>query len=159
MRHKAAWADGMRPVETAAEGWVVVVQDIRGCGASDGDFFPFFSDVDDGYDTVEWCAAQAWSDGQVGMFGSSACAYVQLLAALAKPPHLVAIAPLQTWSSFGRGCVYDPSGAFSMFTQEWALIQAVIDPGRRLRADVPGFEERLQRAAEAPHEPGPMYPH
>src|SRR5437867_11654322 len=98
---KATWPAWIDPVRTAAEdGYAVVVQDIRGSFASDGEFFPFFSDIEDGYDTVEWCAEQAWSSGSVGMFGSSACGFVQLLAALERPPHLVAIAPMQTWSSF-----------------------------------------------------------
>ena len=122
---KTSWVVWVDPVGTAGEGYAVVVQDIRGNFASDGEYFPFFSDIEDGYDTVEWCAAQPWSDGKVGMFGSSAVAYTQLLAALAKPPHLVAIAPFQTWSSFGRGCVFDPSGALSLYTQEWVLLQAV----------------------------------
>jgi putative CocE/NonD family hydrolase len=151
---KATWPAWIRPVETALEGYAVVVQDIRGNFASDGEYFPFFSDVEDGCDTVEWCAAQAWSDGNVGMFGSSAVAYTQLLAALAKPPHLVAIAPFQTWSSFGRGCVFDPSGAFSMYTQEWVLLQALIDPSRRLSSPA-----RLQAVAEAMADVAPVHRH
>jgi len=151
---KATWGAWLKPVETAGEGYAVVIQDIRGNFASDGEFFPFFSDIEDGYDTVEWCAEQQWSDGKVGMFGSSAVAYTQLLAALAKPPHLVAIAPFQTWSSFGRGCVFDPSGAFSMYTQEWVLLQALIDP--RNRVDSPA---RHQAVAEALNDIGPVHRH
>ncbi len=152
---KATWPAWIDPVRTAAEdGYAVVVQDIRGSFASDGEFFPFFSDIEDGYDTVEWCAEQPWSNGKVGMFGSSAVAYTQLLAALAKPPHLVAIAPFQTWSSFGRGCVFDPSGAFSMYTQEWVLLQALIDP--RKRTDSPA---RHQAVAEAMADIGRVHLH
>lgn len=149
---KTTWAAWLRPVETALGGYAVVVNDMRGTFASDGEFRPFFNEIDDGYDTVEWCAVQKWSTGKVGMFGSSACGYVQLLAALARPPHLTAIAPMQTWSSFGRGCVYDPGGGFSMYSQEWALLQAVIDPRNRLEADRPGFVERRQEASRAFHE-------
>jgi putative CocE/NonD family hydrolase len=151
---KTGWAAWLDPVRTAGEGYAVVVQDIRGNFASDGAFFPFSSDIEDGYDTVEWCAEQEWSDRQIGMFGSSAVAYTQLLAALAKPPHLVAIAPMQTWSSFGRGCVYDPSGAFSLYTQEWVLLQALIDP--RNRVDSPA---RHQAVAEAMHDIEPVHRH
>jgi hypothetical protein len=149
---KATWGAWLRPVDTAGEGYAVVIQDIRGNFASDGEFFPFFSDIEDGYDTVEWCAGQPWADGKVGMFGSSAVAYTQLLAALAHPPHLVAIAPFQTWSSFGRGCVFDPSGAFSLYTQEWVLLQALIDP--RNRVDSPA---RLQAVAEALNDLGAVH--
>ena len=151
---KEGWPAWIRPVQTALDGYAVVVQDIRGNFASDGEFFPFFSDIEDGYDTVEWCAEQPWSNGRVGMFGSSAVAYTQLLAALAKPPHLVAIAPFQTWSSFGRGCVFDPSGAFSMFTQEWVLLQALLDPARRLSSPT-----RLQAVAEALADIGLVHRH
>jgi putative CocE/NonD family hydrolase len=151
---KTSWPAWIRPAETALDGYAVVVQDIRGGFASAGEYRPFFSDVEDGYDTVEWCAAQPWSNGRVGMFGSSAVAYTQLLAALARPPHLVAIAPFQTWSSFGRGCVFDPSGAFSMYTQEWVLLQALIDPANRV--DSP---ERLQAVAQAMHDLGPVHRH
>src|SRR5439155_11509462 len=152
---KSTWPAWLDPIATAArDGYAVVVQDIRGGFASDGDFFPFFSDIEDGYDTVEWCAEQAWSNGRIGMFGSSAVAYTQLLAALAKPPHLVAIAPFQTWSSFGRGCVFDPSGAFSMFTQEWVLLQALTDPAKRTDS-----RERHQAVAEALADIGRLHRH
>ena len=52
-------------------GYAVVIQDVRGRFHSDGDFTPFHQEIDDGYDTVEWCAAQPWSDGNVGMYGTS----------------------------------------------------------------------------------------
>src|SRR5918912_1351826 len=77
------------PARTAGQGYVVCVNDMRGQFASEGEFDPFRYDVEDSYDVVEWCAAQPWSNGKVGMFGSSSCGFVQLLAAIAQPPHLV----------------------------------------------------------------------
>lgn len=62
-------------------GYVVVSQDVRGRGESDGLFFPFRDDARDGADTIEWAAAQPWSNGRVGTFGGSAEGIVQLLAA------------------------------------------------------------------------------
>ena len=50
----------------------------------------------DGYDTVEWIAAQPWSDGQVGTWGLSALGLVQYYTALLQPPHLVASVPICT---------------------------------------------------------------
>ena len=41
-----------------AHGYPFVIQDTRGRGDSDGDFTPWLDDFDDGYDTVEWVAAQ-----------------------------------------------------------------------------------------------------
>lgn len=151
---KETWGRWIEPERTAAEGWAVVINDMRGGFASDGEFNPFFSDVDDGFDVVEWCGAQEWSSGRVGMFGSSAPGFMQLLAASARPPSLTAIAPMQTWTSFGRGCVYDPGGAFMLFTAQWALLLEGSDPGRRLDAASDGYAERLEAVRRAQWAPG-----
>lgn len=156
---KRTWGRWIEPERTAADGYVVVINDLRGLFASDGVANPFFDDIDDGHDVVEWCAVQPWSNGRVGMFGSSAPGFVQLLAALAQPEHLVAIAPMQTWSSFGRGCVYDPGGGFYLFTQLWALMLADIDPERRLDAARPGYADRRERVARAVWKPAAGYSH
>lgn len=78
-------------------GYVVVLQDLRGRYRSEG-FGQYFHTAnaregEDGYDTVEWIAAQPWSNGRVGMLGSSHVAMVQTAAALYRPPHLTAIWP------------------------------------------------------------------
>src|SRR5215472_18231896 len=74
----------------AARGYAVMVQDVRGRGDSDGDFYPFFNNEGpDGFDTVEWAADQPWSSGRIGMMGGSYCAWVQWCAASESPPHLV----------------------------------------------------------------------
>ena len=38
---------------------------------SDGEFYTFFAEQTDRYDTVEWTRAQDWCDGAVGMAGRS----------------------------------------------------------------------------------------
>src|SRR5436190_3545304 len=48
----------LQPVRPASEGYVVVVQDVRGRFASEGTFRPFHQEVEDGFDTVEWAARQ-----------------------------------------------------------------------------------------------------
>ncbi|MCC6465897.1 MAG: CocE/NonD family hydrolase [Planctomycetes bacterium] len=48
----------------------------------------------DGYDCVEWCAAQAWCDGKVGTWGGSALGKQQFDTAAEQPPHLICCAPL-----------------------------------------------------------------
>jgi hypothetical protein len=146
---KRTWGAWMDPPRTAAAGYAVVINDARGQHASDGVLDPFRTDVEDGHDLVEWCAAQPWSNGRVVMFGSSAAGFVQLQAATARPPSLAAIAPMQTWTSFGRGCCYDAGGAFSLYSLEWALLISTQDPARRLRAGEPGFAERHAAAARA----------
>jgi putative CocE/NonD family hydrolase len=152
---KDSWGEWIEPLRTASEGYVVVINDTRGGFASKGRFAPYFDDADDGYDTVEWCGTQEWSNGKVGMFGSSAPGFVQLLAATRRPPHLVAIAPMQTWSNFGHGCVYDAGGGFSMHTRNWALLEAKLDPANRLAPEQPGFRERYERALAAFHDISP----
>lgn len=156
---KSTWGQWIDPLRTASEGYAVVINDMRGGFGSDGEFHPFFHDIDDGYDVVEWCAEQSWSNGKVGMFGSSAPGFMQLLAAISRPPHLCAIAPMQTWSSFGRGCVYDCGGAFLLYTQQWALMVSNLDPRRRLAVNTEGYEERRENAARAAWDVGWGYRH
>ena len=59
------------PLRAAKSGFAVVIQDTRGRYTSEGEFYAFRDDIDDGYDTVEWAAAQTWSNGKVGMYGLS----------------------------------------------------------------------------------------
>ncbi|MBV9119211.1 MAG: CocE/NonD family hydrolase [Chloroflexi bacterium] len=156
---KDGWGQWIAPVRTAALGYAVVINDMRGQFASEGEFDPFVYDIEDSYDVVEWCAEQPWSNGKVGMYGSSSCGFVQLQAAVSQPPHLVAIAPMQTWSSFGRGCVYDPGGAFSMYTEEWALLQTTIDPRKRIGGDRGDYASVRQAAARGMWEVGRWHTH
>ncbi len=77
----------------AERGYVVVLQDVCGRYASDGEFQPgFYSsdhrDSQDGYDTVEWAAGLPWSDGKVGTFGNSYDGWLQWEMAHTRPPHL-----------------------------------------------------------------------
>ncbi len=77
----------------AAQRYVMVVQDIRGRFASDGDFYPFLRQMDDGYDSVQWAAHLRGSDPQGAMIGFSCVGATQLLVAVMRPPSLRAIAP------------------------------------------------------------------
>ncbi len=78
-------------------GFVVVLQDLRGRHRSEGvgQYHHVCNQHDgtDGFDTVEWIAGQRWSNGRVGMVGSSFAGLVQTRAALERPPHLAAIWP------------------------------------------------------------------
>src|SRR4051812_35373976 len=68
---KAGVGTYMNPVAAAHNGYVTVQQDTRGRCESDGEFAFFRYEQEDGYDSVEWCAAQPWSNGRVGMLGAS----------------------------------------------------------------------------------------
>ncbi len=71
-----------------AHGYAVVLMDVRGRGDSDGKFEPYRNDGQDGYDAIEWCAAQEWSSGKVGTLGGSYNGAIQWLTAVKQPPHL-----------------------------------------------------------------------
>jgi putative CocE/NonD family hydrolase len=55
--------------------------DVRGRGDSDGKFVPYRNEGPDGYEAIEWCAAQPRSDGKVGTIGGSCNGCNQWLAA------------------------------------------------------------------------------
>jgi uncharacterized protein len=103
----------------AARGYVVFLQDVRGRYTSDGDWYPFVHEAEDGYDTIEWIAAQPYSNGKVGMFGGSYVGATQMLAAAAHPPHLAGICPVVTASNYHDGWIYQ-GGAFEQwFDESW----------------------------------------
>jgi uncharacterized protein len=89
---------GLDPVLTARRGFLVVIQDVRGRFASDGDWDPLRYEREDGYDSVEWAGSLAGSNGRVGMFSASYCGNTQWSAAAQRPPSLAAISPALTWS-------------------------------------------------------------
>lgn len=62
-------------------GYAFAVQDCRGRFGSPGVWEPFVNEPKDGYDAVEWLAAQPWSTGKVGMIGASYLGWVQWWAA------------------------------------------------------------------------------
>jgi putative CocE/NonD family hydrolase len=95
----------VEPVSVARRGFLVVMQDVRGRFASDGDWHPTRFERHDGYDTVEWAATLPGSNGRVGMFGGSYCGNDQWLAAWDRPPALAAIAPTMTWCDARDGLV------------------------------------------------------
>ena len=73
----------------AAHGYVVALQNIRGRYKSEGKFLKVQpADATDGYDAIEWLARQPYSNGIVGMFGTSFAAHTQAGAAILHPPAL-----------------------------------------------------------------------
>jgi putative CocE/NonD family hydrolase len=105
----------------ASHCYLVVIQDVRGQGASGGTFNEFTHEMSDGYDTVEWAAGLPGSNGKVGMYGSSYVGATQWLAAVAAPPHLVTIVPANTASDYYDGWTYE-GGEFRLaFVEPWAI--------------------------------------
>jgi putative CocE/NonD family hydrolase len=117
-----------------ARGYVAVIQDVRGRHASEGEFNPYFQEGKDGYDTIEWAAAQPWSNGRVGTWGLSYPGAVQWLAAVENPPHLEAMAPAMTFSTPRNFFWFD--GIFDLSWLDW--IHFNIAPEERRRRDLQG---------------------
>jgi len=103
----------------AARGYVVVVQDVRGRYTSEGNWYPFLHEAEDGYDTVEWVASLPYSSGKVGMFGGSYVGATQMLAASSHPPHLAGICPGFTASNYHDGWVYQGGALEQWFDESW----------------------------------------
>jgi len=117
--------------KTAARGYVVIVQDVRGRYASEGEWYPFKNESQDGYDTIEWAAALPYSNGKVGMFGGSYVGATQFLAAIAHPPHLAGICPVVTAANYHDGWTYQ-GGAFEQwFNESWGTGLAINTLQRR----------------------------
>jgi uncharacterized protein len=140
-------SDYLSAVHAAFAGYAVVVQDLRGRFASEGEFRPMVSEGPDGYDTIENVAAESWCDGNVGMVGSSYLGRNQWQAAIENPPHLKAIAP----SVISAGPISDTrlSGVMDLEQSiSWFAAMAV-DMLAKLRKegkDVAKATEMLERA-------------
>jgi len=115
-------------------GYAVVVQDVRGRYASGGDFRPYENEGQDGYDTIEWAAAQPWSTGDVGTFGLSYPGAVQWLAAVESPPHLKAMVPAMTFSTPQN--FFYAWGLWDLSWMEW--IWDDISADVRVKKNLPG---------------------
>jgi len=104
----------------ASRGYVAILQDTRGRFDSEGEFYPFKHEIDDGYDTVEWAAALEYSNGDVGMFGGSYVGATQMLASVSKPRRLKAIFPYVTASEYYDGWTYQGGALMQWFTSSWS---------------------------------------
>jgi putative CocE/NonD family hydrolase len=132
----------------ARQGFLVVVQDCRGRWSSEGAFEPFANEASDGVETIEWAARLPGSDGRVTMYGFSYPGAAQLLAAVERPPSLVAICPGFTASQYYDGWTYD-AGALSLaFAASWATYLAV--DGARRRGDDAAVAELQVALMDAP---------
>ncbi|HZE71575.1 MAG TPA: CocE/NonD family hydrolase [Pyrinomonadaceae bacterium] len=117
--------------ELASHGYIVVLQDARGRYDSAGEFYPFRDESSDGFDTIEWAAQLPGVNGKVGMFGGSYVGATQMLAAMARPPHLVAIFPFVTGSEYYEGWTYQSGVLMQWFTSSWASTLAIDTLRRR----------------------------
>ena len=121
--------------KAATRGYVAIIQDVRGRYTSEGEWYTFKHESEDGYDTVEWAAALPYSNGKVGMWGGSYVGATQMLTAIAQPPHLAGVFPVVTASNYHDGWTYQ-GGAFEQwFNESWTSGLAQDTFNRRLQRD------------------------
>ena len=107
----------------ASRGYAVVVQDVRGRWDSEGEWYPFRFEAEDGYDAHEWIGAQPWCDGNIGTAGGSYLAMTQWQAAPLRSKYLKAMVPRVGYSNFYHNWAYT-GGAFQLaFNLRWAAVQ------------------------------------
>jgi hypothetical protein len=104
-------------------GYVQVIIDARGTGESQGTWDAFGTrEQRDGYEDVEWAAAQPWSNGKVGMWGASYMAISQLFTAAQQPPHLKALFPIVPMGDSYRDMVFPGGQANTGFIPLWLAL-------------------------------------
>jgi predicted acyl esterase len=105
---QASWlGEGM-----AARGFVVVLQDVRGQGRSEGQFIPFLNERADGEATVDWIVEQPWSDGTVALWGVSYHGFVAYETAMTGHPAVRAVFVNSAYSDLARFMAH--GGAFQL---------------------------------------------
>lgn len=141
----------------AANGYIVVIQDVRGRGTSEGQFRIFSDDVRDGADTIAWAARLPGSTGRVGMYGFSYQGHTQFLALAAGRSELQALCPgMATWDVH-RDWAYE-GGAFCFLNNVYWGVQMAAEQARLAR-DVEAFEALYAASRSLPlHSSRPCRP-
>ncbi len=124
----------------ASQGYVVISQDVRGRFDSEGAWYPYINEINDGDDMQWWAGTQPWSNGNVGMLGSSYLAAAQWLSARMDNPHLKAIVPAVTPFNYYHDVAY-VGGALSLSSR---LAWAVGVGGKTGQTMPQGWEEKLR---------------
>jgi len=140
----------------AAHGYIVVIQDVRGRGSSEGEFDLFTHEIDDGYDTVAWAATLPHSTGEVGMYGFSYQGMTQLFAAAAQPPALKTICPSMVAYDLYADWAYEGGAFCYQLSLGWAT-QLAAETARR-KGDAEAYNA-LYAAARNPDLRDPVCPH
>ncbi len=140
------------PIRLAQAGYAVVVQDCRGCFASEGIYLPYQQEANDTLDSIAWIRAQPWANGSIGMLGGSYSGLVQWLTLAESPAAVQAIAPFITSDHPAEDWTYQ-GGAFQLgFVLFWTLAYyAIPEMYRRIsqrRARLTELHPLLQALAQ-----------
>ncbi|MGB3496355.1 MAG: CocE/NonD family hydrolase [Elainellaceae cyanobacterium] len=136
------------PIWYAAHGYIVVIQDVRGRGSSQGDFLLFEDEIADGADTVAWAAALPGSNSSVGMYGFSYQGMTQLYAAAEQPAALKTLCPAMIGYDLHADWAYE-GGAFCLQASLGWATQLAAETARR-KGDRTAYEALYQAARMAP---------
>ncbi len=128
----------------ARHGYVFVAQDTRGRYASDGVWHWMTDDAPDGVDCAKWIIRQSWSDGKIGMIGTSYVGGTQHAMALASAPGLATVIPVDAVSNGGVQSMRN-AGAFEMRFWNWIMLNG--GKGSNAAQD-PGTEAVLKEMAD-----------
>lgn len=138
----------------AARGYAFVAQDTRGRFGSEGVWHFMTDDGKDGWDCAAWIGAQPWSNGKIGMIGTSYVGGTQHAMALEKVPQLATVIPVDAVSNMGRQSMRN-AGAFELRFWNWIMLNA----GRGSRAGRdPGTAAVLKEMADTRFSYLPLLP-
>ena len=131
------------PAWFARRGYNVVIQDVRGRGDSEGEFYPFRHEARDGAETIAWLRSRSESNGRIGMYGFSYQGATQLLAAAEQPEGLQCISPAMTACDLYHGWFYRQGALRLASSLGWGLQMLKADVRRRKLREA---SDRLERA-------------
>jgi putative CocE/NonD family hydrolase len=131
------------PVWFARHGYNVVIQDVRGRGDSEGEFYPFRNEARDGAETIAWLRERPESNGRISMYGFSYQGMTQLLAAAEQPEGLACIAPGMTACDLYHGWFYHQGALRLASSLGWGLQMLKADTRRK---KLRGASDRLEQA-------------
>ncbi len=132
----------------ASQGYIVVIQDVRGRGTSEGSFELFANEVNDGIDTIDWVSQLSGTTGEVGMYGFSYQGMTQLYAAVGHSPALKAIAPAMVGYDLYSDWAYE-NGAFCLQANLGWAIQLAAETAR-LQGDEIAYQKLYQASRNLP---------
>jgi putative CocE/NonD family hydrolase len=105
-----------------SRGYVQVIFDVRGTGSSEGAWDSFGArEQRDGFEMAEWAGSpdRAWSDGRIGLHGTSYGAITQLLTAAQHPAGVRAAFPIVPSADTYRDVAVTGGQADTSFIPSW----------------------------------------
>jgi uncharacterized protein len=131
----------------ASRGYVFVAQDTRGRYLSEGVWRWLTDDGPDGVDTAQWIGEQSWSNGRIGMIGTSYVGGTQHALAMAQSPYLKTVIAVDAVCNMGYASMRN-GGAFEMRFWNWIMLNS--GRGSRAARD-PQTQSVLKEMADQRH--------